>query len=67
MLGVDLERVTGAELCIKVFMVNNKKWCYQLASVKQSALFCRNHNEHQVKINAQLLIILALQMGRVVK
>ena len=49
MLEVDLKRVPGAELCCKVFMVNNKKWCYQLASVKQSALFCRNHYEHQVK------------------
>ncbi len=49
MLGGDLEHVAVAEPCCKVSIVNDKTRCQQLATVKQSALFCRNHNEHQVK------------------
>ncbi len=39
MLGVDLERVTIAEPCCDVSIVNDKSWYLQIASVKQSALF----------------------------
>ena len=43
MLGVDPERVVVAEPCHEVSVVNDKTWCQQLATVKQSALFHRNH------------------------
>ncbi len=49
MLGVDPKCVAVAEPCCEVSEVNDKIWCQQFATVKQSALFRRNYNELQVE------------------
>ena len=47
MLGVDPERVVVAEPCHEVSVVNDKTLRQLFATVKQSALFHRNHKEHK--------------------
>jgi hypothetical protein len=47
MLGVDPKRAAVAEPCGEVSVKNDKTWCKQFATVKQSVLFHRNHKEHK--------------------
>jgi hypothetical protein len=49
MLGVDPKRVAVAEPCHEVSIVNDNTLCYQFATVNQSALFHRNHNEYNIE------------------
>ena len=50
MLGVDPESVAIAEPCRDVSVVNDKTWCQQFATVKQSVLFHRKHKEGNINI-----------------
>ncbi len=49
MLGVDLKHVAVAESCREVWVVNDKIGCQEFATVKQSALFNKDHKEHHIK------------------
>ncbi len=48
MLVVDPKRVAVAEPCCDVSVINDKTWCQQFATVKQSVLYHRNHKEHNI-------------------
>ncbi len=47
---MDPKRVAVAEPCRDVSsVINDKIWCWQFATVKQSVLFHRNHKEHKTQ------------------
>ncbi len=58
MLGVDPKHVGLAEPGLEVSIVNDKTWCKQFASLKQSDLFHRNCNEHQVENRREVSVTL---------
>jgi hypothetical protein len=47
MLGVVADPVADAEYRLRSIVRNDKSICSQVATVKQSALFHRNHKEHK--------------------
>jgi|LakMenEpi03Aug12_release.lakeMendotaPanAssembly.Ray.scaffolds.fasta_scaffold4380407_1 hypothetical protein len=47
MLGVVPKPVAVAEPFYDVLVISDKIWCSQFATVKQSVLFHRNHEEHK--------------------
>ena len=57
MLGVDPKHVGLAEPGLEVSIVNDKTWCKQFASLKQSDLFHRNCNEHQVENRKEVSVL----------
>ncbi len=47
---MDPEHLAVAEPCRDVSsVINDKIWCWQFATVKQSVLFHRNHKEHKTQ------------------